>query len=219
MTTKFFKPFLTFMFIFVGSALAMAQSKYEQVMAETIAKLHQAKTSDDYTVLANDFARIANKETDAWLPPYYAALAYLSKGRTMMGDPAKLSELDGLADAADDYIAKADVLFPNNAEVYILKKMTHSLRMMVNPMERYQTEMPKAEKALAMAQSLSPDNPRITLLKAEDTYFTPEQFGGSKEKGMELFKKALEQFNIFKLKSSLHPNWGKAEAEYFVNKK
>lgn len=219
MTTKFFKPFFTFMFIFVGSALAMAQSKYEQVMTETIAKLHQAKTSDDYTVLANDFARIANKETDAWLPPYYTALAYLSKGRTMMGDPAKLSELDGLADAADDYIAKADVLSPNNTEVYVLKKMSHSLRMIVNPMERYQTEMPKAEKALAMAQSLSPDNPRITLLKAEDTYFTPEQFGGSKEMGMELFKKALEQFNIFKLKSSLHPNWGRAEAEYFVNKK
>ena len=53
--------------------------------------------------------------------------------------------------------------------------------------------------------------------QAEDLYFTPEQFGGSKEKGIELFKKALDQFKTYKLKSSLDPNWGQGEASYFVS--
>ena len=72
--------------------------------------------------------------------------------------------------------------------------------------------MEKAEKA-------DPTNPRISLLKAEDTYFTPEQFGGSKTKGLELFQKSLDQFKVYKPKSTLDPNWGKGEAEYFLANK
>jgi hypothetical protein len=33
---------------------------------------------------------------------------------------------------------------------------------------------------------------------------------------MELFKKSLEQYEKYKPASSLHPNWGKEEAEYFL---
>jgi hypothetical protein len=58
--------------------------------------------------------------------------------------------------------------------------MIHGLKMMVNPQERYLTEGPLAEKALEKAKALDPLNPRVTLMQAEDTYFTPEQFGGSK---------------------------------------
>ena len=34
---------------------------------------------------------------------------------------------------------------------------------------------------------------------------------------MELFKQALEKFNSYQPKTDLDPNWGKSEAEYFVN--
>ena len=67
------------------------------------------------------------------------------------------------------------------------------------------------------AETLDPNNPRVALIKAEDTYFTPEQYGGSKEKGLEQFKTALEKFNAFKPKTALDPSWGKAEAEYFLS--
>lgn len=83
-------------------------------------------------------------------------------------------------------------------------------------MERYMTFGTKATEQLAMAEKTDPNNPRILLIKAEDIYFTPEQYGGSKEKGMELFKKALEKFNSYQTKTDLDPNWGKFEAEYFV---
>ena len=90
---------------------------------------------------------------------------------------------------------------------------------MADPMSRYMSEAPIAQQALAKAESLDPDNPRITILKAEDAYFTPEQFGGSKAKGKELFAKAVEQFATYKPKTYLNPNWGKAEAQYFLNQK
>lgn len=131
----------------------------------------------------------------------------------------KLNELDAIAGEAQKSLDKAMELSKDNAELYILQKMIHSLKMMVNPMERYMTEGALAAENLAKAEKLDPTNPRITLLKAEDTYFTPEQFGGSKTEGIKLFQKALDQFKVYKTQSAIHPNWGKVEAEYFLTQK
>ena len=90
---------------------------------------------------------------------------------------------------------------------------------MVNPQARFMSEGMLAADALSKAGKIDPENPRISLLQAEDTYYTPEQFGGSKEKGLELFQKSLDQFKVYKPKTALDPNWGKGEAEYFLAKK
>lgn len=197
---------------------AFAQTAFEKAMTEKIAKVEDHKTPDEFTALANDFDRIGTKESKEWLPYYYAAFATIQKGRILM-QSGKTAELDPVAADAEKYIAKAETLSPNNAELFILKKMTSGLKMMADPMSRYMTEAPVAQQALAKAQELDPNNPRITVLQAEDAYFTPEQFGGSKVKGAELFKKAIEQFGTYKSKSSLDPKWGKAEAEYFLSQK
>lgn len=197
----------------------VASSAFEKIMAEKITKLENSHDIEVYTTLANDFARIAEKEKSQWLPYYYTALANLQKGRMLMQNREKLSELDVIADQADKSIAKADELSPMNSEIYVLKKMSHGIRMMVNPQQRYMTEGAEAQKALAMAKTLNANNPRILLLEAEDTYYTPEQFGGSKTKGLALFQKAQESFQTFKPKSTLDPNWGKNEVEYFLSQK
>lgn len=88
---------------------------------------------------------------------------------------------------------------------------------MVNPAQRYMTDGAKATEEMGIAEKLDPSNPRIALIKAEDTYFTPEQYGGSKTKGLEMFKEAITKFNAYKPKTALDPNWGRAEAEYFIN--
>jgi len=208
---------LTAALLFV-STITFAQTAFEKAMTEKIAKVEDHKTPDEFTALANDFDRIGTKENTQWLPYYYAAFATIQKGRILMRGDDK-SGLDAVAADAEKYIAKAEALSPNNAELFILKKMTSGLRMMADPMSRYMSEAPVAQQALAKAQELDPNNPRITVLQAEDAYFTPEQFGGSKTKGAELFKKAIEQFNTYKSKSSLDPKWGKAEAEYFLSQK
>jgi len=197
------------------SLLSSAQANYEKVMKEKIAKIETCKTPEDFQALANDFQRIAEKETTKWQPNYYAAFSYIQKGRVLMRE-GKLQELDEVADQAQKYIAAAGSADQGNSEIHLLQKMVYSLKMMVNPQERYMTFGMKAQEELTIAEKLNPDNPRISLIKAEDTYFTPEQYGGSKTKGIEQFKKALEKFNTFKPKNTLDPDWGKPEAEYFI---
>ena len=195
-----------------------AQTAYEKAMTDEIGKMQTKKTPEEFTAIFNDFQRIADKEQTQWLPYYYAALAQIQKGRILM-QQGKTEDLDAVADAAQKPLDKAMELNPDSSENYILSKMIHSLKMMVNPMERFMSEGKLAQEDLARAETLDPENPRIMLLKAEDTYFTPEQFGGSKEQGMELFKKTLQQFEKFRPETALHPDWGKDEAEYFINRK
>jgi sulfur relay (sulfurtransferase) complex TusBCD TusD component (DsrE family) len=194
---------------------AAAQTTYEKVMTEKNTKIETCKTAEEFNALANDFQRISVKETDKWLPNYYTALSHIQKGRVMMRE-GKLDQLDETADNAQKFVDLAMAVDANNSEIYLLQKMVYSLKMMVNPMERYMKYGMKAGEMLTKAEELNPNNPRVILIKAEDIYFTPEQYGGSKTKGMELFKLALEKFNSFKPKTALDPNWGKAEAEYFI---
>ena len=198
------------------SLTAFAQSQYEKVMTEKIAKIETCKTAEDFNALSNDFQRIADKEKGKWQPNYYAAFSLIQKGRVLMREN-KMTELDAVADQAQKFVDLAEEADKNNSEIYLLQKMIYSLKMMVNPMERYMTFGTKADETLKKAEQLNPQNPRVTLIKAEDIYFTPEQYGGSKKKGMELFKASLEKFNSFKPKTALDPNWGRGEAEYFIS--
>ena len=210
------KTILALSFAFT-TTYTFAQTAYEKAMMPKVQTIEMPKANlDDYTAQANDFARIGDKEKTLWQPYYYAALSIIKKGRELM-QKNQVAQLDDVAKEAQNYIDKAEALSPNNAEIFLLKKMNHGLKMMVNPMERWQTEGQAAQVALNEAQKLDPENPRITILEAEDLYFTPEQFGGNKQKGIELFKKALEQFKTYKVKSSVDPNWGQGEANYFIS--
>lgn len=194
------------------------QTAFEKAMTEKIAKIDQNKTPEDFTALANDFVRIGDKEKTQWLPYYYASHATIEKGRNLMRT-GKVSELDAIADEAQKHLDKASELNKDNAEILILQKMIHGLKMMVDPQARFMSESMLGADALAKAEKLDPENARITLLKAEDLYYTPEQFGGSRTKGLELFQKSLNQYKFYQPKTALDPNWGKGEAEYFLNSK
>ncbi|MCJ7933998.1 MAG: hypothetical protein MUW56_10270 [Chryseobacterium sp.] len=210
------KYLLSFALAFI-SLTSFAQTDYEKIMTEKIAKIETCKTPEDFQALANDFQRIGSKESSQWLPPYYAAFAQIQKGRVMMRN-GNTQDLDGVAAQAEKYLGLAQNLAgADNAEIHLLRKMAFSLRMMVNPQQRFMTDGARAAEEMGIAEKLDAGNPRIALIKAEDTYFTPEQYGGSKTKGVEMFKEALAKFNAYKPKSALDPNWGKAEAEYFIS--
>jgi len=74
-----------------------------------------------------------------------------------------------------------------------------------------------AQEALETAKKLDPENPRIFLLEGQDKFFTPEQFGGSKEEAKKLFQQSLEKFDTFKPASDIDPHWGRTTAQYFLS--
>jgi hypothetical protein len=122
-----------------------------------------------------------------------------------------------MADKAEALLAKAEALAKDNSEIFILKKMIANLRMMADPMNRYMTFGPQGAQALQAAKALNPENPRVLLLEAQDQFFTPEQFGGSKAEAKRLFTEALKKYDAFKPATPLDPVWGKTTAQYFLS--
>ncbi len=75
---------------------------------------------------------------------------------------------------------------------------------------------PMSYQKMGQAMRLEPENPRVLLLDGMSKYYTPEQFGGSKEAGLKLFEQAVESFSNFKRASKFHPDWGEDEAHAWI---
>jgi hypothetical protein len=199
-----------------------AQSeKYKAAMKDKIAVLDSTSDVTALKDLSAAFERIGDAEKTQWLPYYYAALAQVNAGNFIFvsnaSNPTELKNIDPLADKADQLISKAEALSKDNSEIYAVKKMIASLRLMVDPMNRYMTYGPQAQQALETAKKLNAENPRIYLLEGEDKFFTPEQYGGSKTDAKKLFEAALKKYDTFKPTTDLDPNWGRNTVQYFLS--
>jgi len=214
--------------IFILSAILVASFSYAQMpdkfvkaMEAKIAAVDTTTSVQGLTDLANAFERIAEAEKNQWLAYYYAAYCNASAGimAGAGGDmmAVKADKTDPYADKADKQIKKAEELSKNNSEIFIVKKMIATLRMLGDPMNRYMTYGPEAQAMLDEAKKLNPGNPRVYILEGQDKFYTPEQFGGSKEEAKLLFEKAQKLYETFKPETNIHPSWGKNQAAYFLS--
>lgn len=203
----------------VSTAFTQSE-KYIKAMEPKVAMLDSANTVDGWKELANAFERIAEAEKTMWEPYYYAAFAIIMAGNFSMpegsfGDNSAI--VDPLADKAEQLLNKAEGISKDNSEIYCIRKMVHTFRMMGNAMARYMTEGAKAAEALEKAKSLDENNPRIYILEAQDKFYTPEQFGGSKAEAKVLFEKAQSLFAVSKPATSIAPQWGRGQVTYFLS--
>jgi hypothetical protein len=213
------KKILTSIACLLIVAAASAQNeKYTKAMQAAIANLDSLHTAEGWTDAANTFQRIADAEKTQWLPYYYAALGNVMSGLMSGASGAAPSpdKIDPLADKAQELITKAEALTKENSEIYCLKKMIATTRMMADPMNRYMTYGPQAAEALQKAKSLNPENPRVYLLEGQDKFYTPEQFGGSKTEAKALFEQSLKKYDSYKPETAIHPQWGKSQVLYFL---
>jgi tetratricopeptide (TPR) repeat protein len=216
------KKMLSFVVLLAISLQLLAQSeRYQKAMEQNIAAIDSTRTVDGWKDLGNTFQRIADAEKTQWLPYYYAALSHVMTGY-MIGSASGgmggfADKTDPEADAAEQLLNKAEELGKTNSEILCVRKMIATLRMMADPMNRYQTQGPLAAEALEKAKSMDPGNPRVYLLEGQDKFFTPEQFGGSKTEAKTLFEESLKKFELYKLESSIHPQWGKSQVQYFLS--
>ena len=218
------KKITLFVLAAVLGITAMAQTaandKFTKAMEQKIAGLDTTRGMESWKDLAAAFERIGDAEKTQWLPYYYAAYSHIMIGYSYMeGNPmgGNAEKTDPEADAAEKLLDKAIGLSKASSETWVLKKMIASLRMMGDPMSRYMTYGPVAEQALNTAKQMDSGNPRVYMLEAQDKFFTPEQFGGSKEEAKILFEKSKELYGTFKPESSIHPNWGMGQVMYFLS--
>ena len=214
------KSFIPFLFVIITGFQANAQSaKYNAAMESKVAAMDTTRSYEGWQELGNGFERIAEAEKTQWLPYYYSAVSNVMMGYMLNnGTPGSgnSTQTDQIADKAESMINKAEAVEKENSEIYCVKKMIATLRMMADPMTRFQTYGPMAAEALSKAKSIDPKNPRVYMLEGQDKFYTPEQFGGSKTEAKALFEESVRLFETNKPKSSIDPRWGLGQVKYFL---
>jgi tetratricopeptide (TPR) repeat protein len=197
------------LFLMLATAvLAQENKKFVAAMERNIALVNSAKMGADYANASNAFERIANAEPKEWLPLYYQSYALILSANDMTDNMKK----DEVYEKAMSVAEKADKLSPENSEIVTLKSWITSMKISIDPMVRGQKLGMEAAMLNSLAISLNPENPRPYFLQGVGTMYTPEQFGGGKEKALPMLEKAVEKFNNFKPINSLMPTWGKERA-------
>ena len=197
------------------AGFTFAQSaKYESAMKSNISQLDSLMVKSNYVELANNFTRIGDAEKTQWLPYYYASYCYTMDALR----DQDVSKKDPIADKADSSISKAvTILGKDNSETSLIKAMIATVRMTVDPQNRYQKYGAVLTDNLQKSETLDPTNPRPILFEAESKYYTPEAYGGSKDVAKKLLDKAKTLFDNFKPESDISPNWGRSALDYFLS--
>ena len=191
-----------------------AQSeKYTAAIKKNISMIDSAFSHpDQFLDLANSFERIGMAEKNQWLAYYYAAYCRVNYGFVQHdktgGDP--------IADKATELINQADSLKPNNSEVSVIKSMIATLKMTVDPQNRYMQYGAIINKELQKAIEQDATNPRPHLIKGQNLKYTPAQFGGGCKTAKPELDAAIGKFATFKPATDIDPNWGKDYAALLV---
>ncbi len=190
--------------LILAVAIVKAQDQYQAAMSQLVTYSDTAKSIDNLK-LANSFGRIADTEKTKWLPYYYASLFTTLESLKQ----TNLSQTDPLCDQAVQYLDQADKLAPNNSEVYCLRSLIALARIKVNQTARGMSGLLEAQQALETANKLDPANPRVYHMLGQQAFNTPEAFGGSKEKALQYFEKALSLLESQKdRQSTIDVHWG-----------
>jgi len=196
------------------SLVSMAQKpEYMQAMGETLGGFSTCKNVEDFLALGNKFEMIANAEKGEWLPLYYHAQCYILMSFIEQGEAAKR---DGYLDIAEKSITKLVEMVPGEAEVFVLQAFYLTGRLVVNPMERGQEYSGLIGQANGKAMAIDPTNPRAKMMKIQMDMGSAPYMGLDPKSFCPAAKELLANWDNFKPKSPIHPNWGKDQVEGIV---
>lgn len=195
-----------------GTAL-MAQPNFEQAMAGAVAQLDTAGPKEEWIGAVNRFERIAQAETDEWLPSYYAAyghgiLFYIEQDETKKEEHVK---------KAEEWLEKTKTVNGEHSEVLTLEAFIVGIRLGQDPMSLGATLGPKVGQLLGQAIKADPNNPRAYYLMGQNTYYTPTAYGGGAEKALPTLQKAVDLYEAEE-DDPMMPRWGGDRAGQLLTK-
>ncbi|NBC86969.1 MAG: tetratricopeptide repeat protein [Bacteroidetes bacterium] len=144
---------------------------------------------------------------------YYAAFAY-TRIVNIVGNKDEEQALDYL-DAAIEHLKKAIEQDAEFADAYALLASAYGRKMGMKP--RLGMFLgPESSKLMKKAKSIEPNNPRTVFIQATSDFFTPETWGGSTEKAVDGFERAIELFEQETVTDPIEPSWGHSDAHAWL---
>lgn len=177
---------------------------YEETMKQNIEKMNQLHSATELVDLANQFDRIAQKETNQWLPGYYAAYSYISI--LFFNQELTREQKQGYIDQAQKQIDHILTIADKESEIYALQGMIYQMSIL-DPADGYKFST-LSNEALSKAETLNASNPRIYYLKGLNLFYTPTEYGGGPAVAKQLFEKAAALFEKSKINDTILPSWG-----------
>ncbi|PKP04258.1 MAG: hypothetical protein CVU14_00515 [Bacteroidetes bacterium HGW-Bacteroidetes-9] len=190
------------------------KEEYYQAMGESLAQYATCRSIEDFQALGNKFNMIAKAEKEEWLPFYYHAQCYIIMS---FMEPSDATKKDAYLDAAEKSITRMIELAPAEADVHALQAMFFSGRLVVSPMERGQEFGMRSGQAVGQALGIDPTNPRARMIKIQNDMGAARFYGKDVKAFCEQAKALLADWDNFKPKSPLHPNWGKQQVSEIVD--
>ncbi|MBI9066950.1 MAG: hypothetical protein JEZ09_06635 [Salinivirgaceae bacterium] len=207
------KSILIIAAVLMTSVIFAANMKYYQKMGQTLPKFGECKTIEDYHNLGNEFKVIANVEKEEWLPLYYHAQCNI----IMSFMNCDAAQKDEFLEIANESITKMIAIAPKESEVYALQAFYCTGKLVVNPQERAQKYGPLSAQAIGMSLGLDPENPRAQYIKISNEKGTAQFFGQDTQIYCTQAQELLDKWDDYKVKSRIHPSWGKQQVEGIVN--
>jgi len=189
---------------------AQSNEQYQSFMKETISLYDSVKTMDDYKNILNRFDRIAQAESQEWLPSYYVGLTYIymSFAKGLEDD-----QRDDYLDKALEYVDQAEEIAGENSEIVLLRGYIYMAKVSVSPAMRGMTLSGKVSALFEKALAMDPQNPRANLMVGRWKYGSAQFFGSSTDEACNYMNKALELFQSSSEEAGLNPSWGLNQAQ------
>ncbi|MDR6922937.1 MULTISPECIES: lipopolysaccharide assembly protein LapB [Chryseobacterium] len=186
-------------FLMAGS-WASAQVFSDQALQQSVLKLNDASSENDYDTLFKIFSETNTSEK--WQANYYAAATmYLKTNFLLSNSPNKnLSESNELANKLATQALASE---KNNGEINTLLGLIHFQKFRIKTSTDPQKELKTVTGYMKKAETVLKNNPRLTFLKAELA-----ERSGNKTEAIKLLQKATAEFNTSN-SSTGSPNWGK----------
>ncbi len=186
------------------SIIGMAQD-FESKMLENTQKIEQKLQPVDFLKLSSEFETLAIEYPKRFEAKYYQALCLIFNSFDEKDKIKKDVQLDN----AEKLLITAEKQNPQNAELYLLHTLCYQMKIDVDPQKRGYEFSRKASLEMDKAVKIDSENPRYYFLKGQNVFYTPEQYGGGKEKAKPYFEKAEKLYKKAKRENVLDPVWGK----------
>lgn len=187
------------------SAIVNAQTNFEKGMQ----KAFEFWGNNQWEEAENQFERIANAESQQWLPHYYVAQLNSLKSWNQKDETILKAQLD----KAQKHLDLAKQISENNPELLVMQAQVLTNWVAYDGQTYGMKYSAKIAELYAKAYAIDPNNPRAVFGKAEWDMGSARFFGQDTSPFCADIEKALELFANFKPESPFHPNWGQDRAE------